>query len=341
MKKKNNNKIFIIAEAGVNHNGDIKKALKLVEIAKKAGADAVKFQLFSVDEQVSSLAKNAPYQVKGSKKKNMTEMAKDYEFSWNNHLKIKKLCDKIKIEYLASCCDINAINFLIDKIKAKKIKISSGEITNYKLIEFANRKKVPIILSTGMATLEEIKQSVKYIKNKKKLTLLHCVSNYPTELSDLNLSIINNLKKTFKCKIGFSDHTIGTKASFLSVALGISCIEKHFTINKKLKGPDHAMSLSPNELKSFVNEIRLAEKILGNKSKKNISKKEKEIKKIARRGIISVSNIKRNEKFTSKNIAIKRPLLGIDAKFFDKIINKKAKKNIEAGERISLSKIKI
>ncbi len=340
MKKLNNSKVFIIAEAGVNHNGEIKKALELVKIAKKAGADAVKFQLFNIDEQVSILAKNASYQIKGSKKENMIEMAKDYEFSWKNHIQIKKLCDKLKIEYLASCCDIDAINFLVNRIKAKKIKISSGEITNFKLIKHADTKKNPIILSTGMATLREIKQAVKYIKNKKKLILLHCVSNYPTDISNVNLLIINTLRNTFGCKIGFSDHTVGNEAAFLSVALGAKYIEKHFTINKNLKGPDHAMSLNPTELKRFIKKVRLAEKILGRDDKNSISTKEKYIKKIARRGIISISSIKKNQKLSIKNISIKRPLKGIDAKFIDRVIDRRAKKDIPINTPITWKLVK-
>ena len=314
-------KIFIIAEAGVNHNGDIKKALKLVKIAKMAGADAIKFQLFNTTEQISPIAVNAHYQRKGTKKSNMLEMAKDYEFDWSNHYRIKKYCKKLKINYMSSCCDKNAINFLVNKLKSKIIKISSGEITNYNLIRHASKKKALIILSTGMATLDEIEGAVKLIRNKKRLVLLHCISNYPAKSIDQNLSTIVTLKKKFNCEIGFSDHTQEVEPAIMSVALGVKYIEKHFTINKKLPGPDHIMSLNPKELKNFIKKIRLAEIIMGASKKNKISYKENLIKKVARRGVISIKKINKGDKLTLLNVAIKRPLKGIDAKYFQKILD--------------------
>tara|TARA_Y100000816_G_C26082836_1_gene570985 strand:+ start:703 stop:1746 length:1044 start_codon:yes stop_codon:yes gene_type:complete len=334
MKIKKKNKVFIIAEAGVNHNGDLKKALRLAKIAKEAGADAVKFQLFDVNEQISPIAQNANYQRQGTNKTNMLDMAKDYEFAWNNHIKIKNYCRKLNIEYLSSCCDKKAIDFLINKLKSNIIKISSGEITNYDLIRHANKKNKLIILSTGMATFEEIKQATKFIKNKKKLVLLHCVSNYPAKSTDQNMSIIHNLKKKFKCKIGFSDHTLDIEPAIMSVALGAKYIEKHFTINKSFPGPDHSMSLNPKELKRFIEKIRLAETIMGNPEKNKISYKENLIKKVARRGVISKKNILKGERLTLSNTAIKRPLKGIDAKFFSKILGKKINKKIKINTPI-------
>ena len=334
MKIKRKNKVFIIAEAGVNHNGDLKKALRLVKIAKEAGADAVKFQLFDAKEQISPIALNANYQRQGTNKTNMLDMAKDYEFVWNKHIKIKKYCRKLRIEYLSSCCDKKAIDFLIHKLKSNIIKISSGEITNYDLIKKKKKKNKLIILSTGMATFEEIKQATKFIKNKKKLVLLHCVSNYPAKSTDQNMSIMNNLKKKFKCKIGFSDHTIDIEPAIMSVALGAKYIEKHFTINKSLPGPDHSMSLNPKELKRFIEKIRLAEFIMGNPEKNKISYKENLIKKVARRGVISKKDILKGERLTLSNTAIKRPLKGIDAKFFSEILGKKVNKKIKINTPI-------
>ncbi len=317
-------KTYIIAEAGVNHNADLKLAYKLVDAAKSAGADAVKFQLFKIEEQVSNIAINAPYQQKGSGEQKMKDMAKHYDLEWNEHIKIKKYCDKIGIDYLSSCCDISAIDFLIDKLQAKSIKISSGEITNLSLLRHAASKNVPIILSTGMANFDEIDVAVSTIfkELKSTLILLHCISNYPASESSLNLRIINTLKKRYKLNIGYSDHSLGYKAAIAAIALGAKVIEKHFTISKKLPGPDHSMALEPSELKRFVDIVRDTEIMMGT-GNKNISKEEEEMKKIFRRGVITLKNIKKGDILNLQNIGIKRPAIGIDAIHFNQIVGKK------------------
>ena len=335
MKKKSKNKVFIIAEAGVNHNGDINKAIKLVDIAKKAGADAVKFQLFDINEQISPIAKNAKYQLNATGEKNMAKMAQDYFLPWEEHIKIKKYCTKVGIEYLSSCCDKKAENFLVHKLKCNLIKISSGEITNHLLLKHIAKKNKKIILSTGMSDLKEIKKAVYLFKDKSKLSLLHCISNYPAKDEVQNLNIINLLKKKFNLPIGFSDHTKGNISAIIAVTLGSQIIEKHFTINKNLKGPDHSMSLNPKELRDYVNKIRQTEEILGEKrEEKIISKEELIMRKIARRGIISIKDIEKGEKLTNKNIAIKRPMVGIDASKFEKVLNKTSKTKIKKNTPI-------
>ena len=335
MKKKSKNKVFIIAEAGVNHNGDINKAIKLVDIAKKAGADAVKFQLFDINEQISPIAKNAKYQLNATGEKNMAKMAQNYFLPWEEHIKIKKYCTKVGIEYLSSCCDKKAVNFLVNDLKCNLIKISSGEITNLLLLKHIAKKNKKIILSTGMSDLKEIKKAVYLFKNKSKLSLLHCISNYPAKDEVQNLNIINLLKKKFNLPIGFSDHTKGNISAIIAVTLGSQIIEKHFTINKNLKGPDHSMSLNPQELRDYVNKIRQTEEILGEKrEEKIISKEELIMRKIARRGIISIKDIKKGEKLTNKNIAIKRPMVGIDASKFEKVLNKTSKTKIKKNTPI-------
>lgn len=335
MKKKSKNKVFIIAEAGVNHNGDINKAIKLVDIAKKAGADAVKFQLFDINEQISPIAKNAKYQLNATGEKNMAKMAQDYFLPWEEHIKIKKYCTKVGIEYLSSCCDKKAVNFLVHELKCNLIKISSGEITNHLLLKHIAKKNKKIILSTGMSDLKEIKKAVYLFKDKSKLSLLHCISNYPAKDEVQNLNIINLLKKKFNLPIGFSDHTKGNISAIIAVTLGSQIIEKHFTINKNLKGPDHSMSLNPQELRDYVNKIRQTEEILGKKrEEKIISKEELIMRKIARRGIISIKDIKKGEKLTNKNIAIKRPMVGIDASKFEKVLNKTSKTKIKKNTPI-------
>ncbi|MDC0645585.1 N-acetylneuraminate synthase family protein [Candidatus Pelagibacter ubique] len=342
MNKKNNNKVFIIAEAGVNHNGSLEKAFKLVDIAKNSGADAVKFQLFNAEEQVSDIAKNANYQFKGSKEKNMKKMTEQYYLPWEAHIRIKKYADKNKIKYFSSCCDINSVDFLVNKLRCKIIKISSGEITNLNLIRHISKKNLNVIISSGMATFEEIDLAISILKknSKNNIILLHCVSIYPGKDIDQNLNLIKILRKKYKLKIGYSDHTRGNISSIIATSLGAEVLEKHFTINKGLKGPDHSMSLNPSELKNYVQEIRKTEKIIGNLKKKNISHKETLIKKIARRGVISTKRIKNNEKLTIRNIYIKRPLIGIDAKYFDNVLNKKINKDIPENTPIKWEMLK-
>ncbi len=332
---KNLKNSYIIAEAGVNHNADINLAFKLVKAAKNSGADAVKFQLFKIKEQVSDIAINAPYQRKGSGKQKMTEMAKHYDLDWEQHVKIKAYCDELDIDYLSSCCDTNAVDFLIENLEANLIKISSGEITNLRLLEYASKKNVPIILSTGMATIEEIDIAVKRIsKNlKSPLILLHCISNYPADEEDLNLNAIVTLRNKFRSIVGYSDHSLGYNAAIAAIAVGSKVIEKHFTLDKTLPGPDHSMALEPNELKEFVEIIRNTEKMMGN-GEKVPSIKEEEMKKIFRRGVISNSKINAGEVINLENIAIKRPALGIDAIDFEKIIGKRLIVNIDANTPI-------
>ena len=332
---------YIIAEAGVNHNADLGLALKLCDVAKAAGADAVKFQLFDVKEQVSKLAINAPYQQKGSGKQSMIEMAKKYDLPWKAHIEIVNYCKNIQIDYLSSCCDIRAVDFLVDKLNAKSIKISSGEITNLKLLKYAAKKNKPIILSTGMANLEEIDIAVKNIKLdfNSDLILLHCTSVYPANENDINLNAITTLKNRYKIQVGYSDHTLGTNAAIASISLGAKIIEKHFTLDKKLPGPDHAMALDPCELKNYIKIIRQTENMLGS-GEKMPSKEELEMKKIFRRGIISIKKISAGEIIDTTNISIKRPAIGIDAINYENVLGMKSIVDIESDEPIKWEMLK-
>ncbi len=327
---------YIIAEAGVNHNADVNLAIKLVDAAKESGANAVKFQLFKIKEQVSNLAINAPYQRKGSGEETMIAMAKHYDLEWNAHYKIRDYCRKVGIDYLSSCCDIDAIDFLVDELEANAIKISSGEITNLQLLKHASKKNVPIILSTGMASLEEIDIAVNEIKKNYNSTLiiLHCVSNYPADEDKLNLNTITTLKKKYGLQMGYSDHSLGNHAAIAAIALGSKVIEKHFTLDKSLPGPDHFMALNPAELKEFVSIIRNTEKMVG-KEGKFVSKEEEEMKAIFRRGLISSKKIKKGEKIDYDNTALKRPVLGIDAIYFDQVIGRRVLKDLEVDSPIS------
>jgi N,N'-diacetyllegionaminate synthase len=334
---------FIIAEAGVNHNGDLSKAYKLVDIAKKAGADAIKFQLYDIKEQISIIAKTARYQRKSTKESNMLKMARSYTLPLKAHIKIKSYCDKKKIQYMASCCDIESIDFYKNKLKAKVLKISSGEITNLNLLKYAANQNINTIISTGMANTAEISEAVSIFKkySRSKLFLLHCISNYPGKDTEQNLSTIKFLENKFKCAIGYSDHTTGYICSIVATILGARIIEKHFTYDKRAKGPDHHMSMGPEEFIKFIKNLRNLKKIIKpNLKNKIISNKEREMIKIARRGLISIKNIIKGETFNSKNIAAKRPATGIEVNHLKKVINKKASINIKANTPIKWEYIK-
>jgi N,N'-diacetyllegionaminate synthase len=332
---------FIIAEAGVNHNGSLKNAIKLAKIAKESGADAVKFQLFDKNEQISKYANAAPYQKEKFSSKKMLAIAKNYDFSWENHKKIKNFCNKIKIIYISSCFDNLAVDYLIKNLKGSIIKIASGEITNYPLLDHIAKTKKPVILSTGMSTLNDVDGALKKLKkyNNKKIILLHCVSNYPARLSEVNLKSMIKMRSKFHTLVGFSDHTKGKTSAIAAVSLGACVIEKHFTLNKNLNGPDHSMSLNPKELKDFVQSIRNTELLLGNE-KKIVNKSEIKMKKYVRRSIVALKNIKIGEKITRINTCLKRPGTGIDPRRLNELLKKKAKKKISADHIITWSMLK-
>jgi len=334
-------KTFIIAEAGINHNGEIDKAMQLVKIAKLAGADAIKFQLFDMYEQLSTFSKVPPFQKRRVGNISMINMAKSYDLPWSAHIKIKKYCNKLKIQYLSSCFDDASINFYVKKLKSKTIKIGSGEITNFSLLKKSTELCNRVILSTGMSTIEEIKNALKILKTNKKtkIDLLHCISDYPTKNENLNLRCILTLKNKFKLDTGFSDHSLGFEGAMISLGLGAKIIEKHFTINKKLKGPDHLMSLNPNELKIYISKIRETEKILGNGIKLP-NKNEIKLKKLVRRGIFSKRKIKKGEKITKYNICVKRPIVGIPSEKISSIIGKSLKRDVNKNEPIFINYIK-
>mgnify|MGYP006084783559 FL=1 len=327
------NKIFIIAEAGVNHNGSIKKAFELIKVAKKAGADGVKFQIFDKYEQISNIAETAPYQNKATNKKKMLDMAKNYDFEWKNHIKLKKFCNKINIEYLASVFDKKSVDFYLKTLKAKTIKIASSEIDNLRLLKYINNNCNSVILSTGMSSITEIQKAIKILSNVKYLSLLQCTSLYPTKIEDVNLNVLKTFKDKFKLPIGFSDHTTGNISAIISVGLGASIIEKHFTLNKKLPGPDHKMSLNSNELTSYISEIREAEKSLGSENK-IANKEEKLMIKYARRGLFAARNIKKDKIITHEDICYKRPAIYTSISDEKKLLGRKAKLFIKEGSPI-------
>ena len=330
-------KVIVIAEAGVNHNGNLKIAKKLVDVAKLARADYVKFQSFSHNKLVTNKAAKANYQKSNSNRsETQTEMLKKLELSIKEHSKLINYCKKKKIKFLSTAFDIDNLKFLI-KNKIDFIKIPSGEITNLPLLKYISTKNKKILLSTGASTLKEIEKALKILKkNKKKnITVLQCNSAYPTLIKDLNLNILKTFRKKFNCNIGISDHSLSIIAPSCAVALGATIVEKHFTLNRKMRGPDHKSSLEPKELAKMIDNIREIEVALGN-SKKIVTKSEKENRKIIRKSLVASKNIYKGQKFTIKNIIPKRPSGGISPMNIEKVLGKIAKKDFKSDEIIKL-----
>lgn len=332
---------FIIAEAGVNHNGSLKIAKKMIDSAKSAGADAVKFQTFKADDLVIPETQMAEYQRNNLKKDiSQNEMLKKLELPFSAFRKLKKYCDQKNIIFLSSPHTESAVDFLDALTPA--YKIGSGDLTNHILLEKIAKKKKPIILGTGMATLKEIRLAIQTIKKSgnNKIILLHCTTNYPCPLWQVNLTAMQTLKKQFNLPIGYSDHTLGSLVPIMAVSLGAVIIEKHFTLSQSLPGPDHKASLEPKTLKDMIKKIRQAEIALGTSAKKP-TKEELEIKKYIRKSIVAIVDIPANTKITKNMLAIKRPGTGISPKEIQKIIHKKTKKDIKKNELISWQKIAI
>lgn len=323
---------FIIAEAGVNHNGRLDMALKLVDVAKFAGADAVKFQTFKAERLVSPKAQMADYQKKNTgKNESQFDMLKRLELSEENHREVFKYCQKKKIMFISSPFDEESADFL-DELGVKMFKVGSGELTNIPLLQHIARKKKPMIISTGMANLDEIRTAVDAIRKiNPYIVILHCTTSYPAKFADLNLNAIKTLTKTFRIPVGYSDHSEGIESSIAAIALGASVIEKHFTLDRNLPGPDHKASLEPAELKKMISSIKNIEKALGNGVKKP-SSSEKTIMKCARKSIFAKINIAKGTVITEKMLECKRPGTGIPPSDLGKIIGKKLRKSIGSGE---------
>ena len=332
-------KVIVIAEAGQNHNGQLKMAYKLIDAAKKCGADFVKFQTSIPKLHVSKFAKKADYQIKNWKKQeSQLQMLQKLSLTYQDFKKIKKYCSKKKIEFLSTPFDLKSINFL-KSLNMKYFKIPSGEITNLPyLIKIAKLKR-QVILSTGMANLREIKDAlnilISYGTKKKNITILQCNTEYPTPLRDANIRAMLTIKKVFKVNIGYSDHTEGIESALAATALGASILEKHITLDKKLPGPDHKASANPKDFKKMIEGIRKITVALGDGIKK-ISLSEKKNLKIARTSIVALKEIKKGEIFANKNLAIKRPGTGISPMKFYKVVGRIAKKKFLEDELIKL-----
>ena len=322
------NRVYIIAEIGPNHNGSLKLAEKMVRLLKNSGADAVKFQLGAPEEVYSQDAFMAEYQKKNTNFKSIQEMSKKNQLSHESHLKLKKLCKMCNLDYMCSAFDLKSLEFLIKKIKISTIKIPSGEITSLDILKYISKLKKRVILSTGMATFQDIKNAITEINKhfKKKITLLHCISNYPAAPEKLNLNVIKSLKETFKTEIGYSDHSLGGEACVAAVALGAKVIEKHVTLSRQKIGPDHKASMEIKDFCNLVKQIRSVEKMLGNKKKK-ISNEEIRIMKVARKSIIVNKSLKKGDIIKKEYLSFKRPGTGISPMKINLVVGRKVKKN--------------
>lgn len=337
-------KVIIIAEAGVNHNGDINLAKKLIDVAAESAVDYVKFQTFKTELIVDKNAPKAEYQ-KNKMQENTTqyEMIKKLELSHNDFILLKKYCDKKRIKFLTSVADLYSLSRL-DDFNLDFIKISSGEITNKLFLKKVAQKKKPVIISTGMANIGEIESALNILTSEglslKEIIVLHCNTEYPTPFEDVNLKAMKTISDTFKVNVGYSDHTLGIEVPIAAVATGAVVIEKHFTIDKNLPGPDHKSSLEPNELKLMVNSIRNIEKALSGNGRKEPSKSEIKNKVIVRKSLFTQKDIKKGEIFSEENIIAKRPGDGISAMDIDILIGKLSVKDLKSGHKIEYKDIK-
>ncbi|UOB21233.1 N-acetylneuraminate synthase [Macrococcus armenti] len=329
--------VYIIAEAGVNHNGEMELAKKLIEEAAKSGADAVKFQSFIADKLVTKSAERAKYQDRNTKNNDSQyDMLKKLELDYSKHKELQEFANSFGIDFLSSAFDLDSID-LLEELNMPIYKIPSGEINNVPYLEKIAQTGKPIILSTGMCKLADIEFAIELINenNNSNITILHCSTEYPTPMVEVNLKAMNTIESAFNYPIGYSDHTKGITIPIAAVARGAKVIEKHFTLDKNMEGPDHKASLEPRELTEMVNQIRAVEIALGDGIKRP-SNTEIENMKVVRKSIVASKEIKKGEIFTSENLTLKRPGTGISPKQWYDIIGKESKENYQKDDLIRL-----
>lgn len=333
-------RVFVIAEAGVNHNGDFRLAKKLIDKAQEAGADAVKFQTFSAEAVCHEAAPKAAYQKANAKDKaeSQLEMLKSLELSMEEFAELKTYAERLGLEFFSTPFDVVSLDRLVE-LGMGRIKIASGEMTNLPFLAHAARKNLPIILSTGMASMNEVVEAVDtIIANHKRgadiasyLSILHCTSNYPTENDAVNLGAIETLRKRFKCPVGYSDHTRGIVAAPCAVALGATIIEKHYTLDREMEGPDHRASLEPPELRRMITNIREASAMLVGGGLKEPRESEKAVAAVARRSLILVRPKKAGEALLAPDIRILRPGSGIPPKHLERVVGQVLTEDLSPG----------
>lgn len=332
-------KVFIIAEAGVNHNGSLEIAKKMIDVAGDCGVDAIKFQTFKAENLVSKFAQKAEYQkLNTSRDESQYEMIKKLELDVNAHRELLSYAKQKKIIFLSTPFDLDSIDMLND-LGLETFKVSSGDITNLPYLKKIGSLNKKIIMSSGMSDLAEIKDAVNVLVKsgtpKSNITILHCNTEYPTPYEDVNLNAMLTIKEELEVEVGYSDHTLGIEIPLAAVALGARVIEKHFTIDKDMEGPDHKASLVPAELKMLVSSIRNLEKAMGDGQKKPSKSEIKNIK-IARKSIVAIRGIKKGENFSNDNIGVKRPGDGISPMKWDNVIGLTAKRDFKEDELIEI-----
>lgn len=357
-------KVFIIAEAGVNHNGSLELAKELVDIAAESGADAVKFQTFKTEKIISRYAPKAEYQIKTTGElESQLEMVKKLELSSSQFLELAEYCLAKGIEFMSTPFDMDSVDFLAEELQVVRLKIGSGEITNAPLLLKAAKTAKPVILSTGMSTLGEIEMALgvlafgyidngegqpsieafkqAYISDKgqnalqEKVTLLHCTTEYPAPFNEVNLKVMETLRHAFALKVGYSDHTPGISIPIAAATLGAEVIEKHFTLDKNLPGPDHKASLEPGELTAMVHSIRQVEQAMGT-GRKIPTVSEINTMIAARKSLTALKEIRQGEEYTEDNLGIKRPGNGLSPIYYWELLGRKAPKNYKADEMVEL-----
>jgi N,N'-diacetyllegionaminate synthase len=333
-----NKKVIIIAEAGVNHNGSIENAFKLVDAAVDAGVDYVKFQTFKANKLVSNTAKKADYQIENTNSnESQFEMLQRLELSETAHEQLIDYCNSKNISFFSTAFDLDSLDYLLN-LGIEMVKIPSGEITNLPYLRKAAKLFKKIILSTGMSTLSEVEDALTvFLDNgivRENITILHCNTEYPTPMKDVNLTAMLHLQNEFNTLIGYSDHTLGIEVPIAAVALGASMIEKHFTLDKGMEGPDHKASLEPHELKAMVSAIRNIESAISGTGFKMPSDSEIKNIAIARKSIIAKTNIVKGDVFTENNLTVKRPGSGISPMLWDTVIGQKASRDFSQDDLI-------
>ncbi len=336
-----NNHTLIIAEAGVNHNGSIEIAKQLVDAAVEAGVDIIKFQTFKADRLVSKDAKKAEYQKEniGDGDDSQYRMLKELELSDSDHRELVDYCRQRGIRFWSTAFDLESIDFLHD-LGLRLWKIPSGEITNYPFIKKIASFHEPVIMSTGMCDEQDIKAAMQVLTDngltKDQITILHCNTEYPTPMHDVNLKAMLTIQHDFGTKVGYSDHTRGIEVPIAAVALGAQVIEKHFTLDRSMKGPDHKASFEPQELKAMVKAIRNIELAVGGDGAKHVSWSERKNMAIARKSIVAARDIKAGEVFTEDNLTVKRPGNGISPMKWDEVLGQTAKRGFAEDELIEI-----
>ena len=332
-----NQHVYIIAEAGVNHNGRLDLALKLCDAAKAAGVDAVKFQTWKTELIITKGTKKAEYQEKNlNNDDDQFTMLKKLELSYDNFQLVKQHCDEIGIQFLSTADETESLDFLVN-LGMPFIKLGSGDITNIPYLRSVAKYGMPVILSTGMANLAQVAIAYDTLQEAgvKDISILHCTTNYPCPMNEVNLRAMQTMKEAFKCRVGYSDHTMGIEVPIAAVAMGAEIIEKHFTLDRNMEGPDHKASLEPQELKYMVDCIRNIEVALGDGIKKpNAS--EVEISKVVLKSIVAKSPVKKGDTLTPDNLTIKRAGSGIPATHWDLLVGTKALRDFDIDEPITI-----